>query len=168
MTDNEMTVSRSSVDRKNRIVTAVVILPIVVIAVVIWLTFPGGSGGWIAAIVLPAIMGITAAVVYGNLPREIAVTSEAIALKCPFRTKIIPRDAETEVRRVRDAEMQGLWRKCGSDGVFGKWGLFASKRYPRVHFYAKRSRRDWILVKSAGQVYVLAPDDPDALLELFS
>lgn len=164
----ERTLFKCTVDRKNRIVTTVVILPIVVIAAAIWLTSPGDSGGWLATIVLPAIMGITAAVVYGNLPREMAVTGEAIALICPFRTKIILRNAETEVRRVRDTEMQGLWRKCGSDGVFGKWGLFASKRYPRIHFYAKRSRRDWILVKSAGKVYVLAPDDPDAFLELFS
>lgn len=164
----ERTVFKCTVDRKNRAITTVLIAPVILVALLIWHVAPEGSNGWIAAILLPAIMVATAAIVYGNLPRQMVVTGEAIELKCPFRTKIIPHDTNTEVRRVRDYDAQGLWRKCGADGMFGKWGLFASKLYPRMHFYAKRSKRDWILVKSAGKVYVLSPDDGNAFLELFS
>lgn len=163
----EPVVFKSSVDRRNRIVSALVGAPVIVIACLIGLLAPENTGVWPALIVLPAIMAVTAAVVYGNLPRRIVVTPAAIALKCPFRTKIIPRDAATDVRRVQDFDTQGLWRKCGSDGVFGKWGLFASKRYPRMHFYAKRGKRDWILVESGGKIYVLAPDDGDGFVKLF-
>lgn len=164
----EPVVFKSTVDKRNRIITAVVIAPLVAVMLLIGFTAPGQTAAkYLPMGILLSISIITPAVIYGYLPRQIAVTDEAIELKCPFRTKIIPRDAETEVRRVRDTDVQSLWRKCGADGIFGKYGLFASKRYSRMHFYAKRGKRDWILVKNAAKVYVIAPDDGEGFLKLF-
>lgn len=163
----ESTAFTCSVDRQNRIVTILVIGLLVIVPIVLLAASEGRSGTIASALVLVTIVVIIPIIVYGNLPRRMVVTRDAILLKCPFRTKVIPRDAETEVRRVRDYDVQSLWRKCGSGGVFGYWGLYASKWYPRMHFYAKRKKRDWILLSSAGRVYVLAPDDGEAFLELF-
>lgn len=164
----EPAVFKSTVDKRNRIITAAVIVPLVAVMLLIWFTTPAQtSARYLPTVILLLVGVITPAVVYGNLPRQIAVTDKAIELRCPFRTKIIPRDAETEVRRVRDTDVQNLWRKCGADGIFGKYGLFASRRYPRMYFYAKRSKKDWILVESGGKVYVIAPDDGEGFLKLF-
>lgn len=159
---------RSSVDRQHWIVTILLMIGLLIIPIVLLAADGGRSGTIASAFVFVTIAIIIPIIVYGNLPRRIEVTPTAIELHCPFRTKRIPRDHDTVVHRVRDYDVQNLWRSWGADGIFGKYGLFASKLYPRMHFYAKRSKRDWILVKSAGRVYVLAPDDGEGFLKLFA
>lgn len=163
----ERTVFKCTVDRKNRIIT-VLLTGLLVIVPAVLLAGTHDLKTAIASSVVLLILAVSVVIIYGNLPRRMVVTPDAILLNCPFRTKVIPRGTDTKVRRVCDYDTQALCRYWGSDGIFGKWGLFASKLYPRMHFYAKRSKRDWILVKSAGKVYVLSPDDGNAFLELFS
>lgn len=164
----EPVVFKSTVDKRNRIITLIVMASLVAAMLLFWFTTPAHTAAryFPSAVMLLICIG-TPVIIYGNLPRRIEVTPEAVVLKCPFRNKTIPRNAKTEVRRVRDTDVQNLLRNWGADGIFGKYGLFASKRYSRMHFYAKRGKRDWILVKNAAKVYVIAPDDGEGFLKLF-
>ena len=36
-----------------------------------------------------------------------------------------------------------------------------------MFFYTKRNKKDWILVRNNGQVWVLSPDDGEAFLDAF-
>ena len=98
-------------------------------------------------IVISAVMVGAPIIIYGIQPRRIVVSDDAIRLECPFRTKVIRRDTGMEVRRVRDYDTQFLVRKCGLNGVFGNWGIFGSKRWPRMHFHTKRGPKDWIMLR---------------------
>lgn len=114
---------------------------------------------------------LSVVIIYGLQPRRIEVTPDATVLHCPFRTKRIPRTPDTRARRMRDDDLKGLWRKFGASGILGEYGLFASKRYPKIHCYAKRRQADWIMIytssEPAREAWVVTPDDGEAFLALF-
>lgn len=151
-----------TVDRPNRL-TALLLCGFMLAAMVIsWF-----SSAYIMAVILLLVGGVLPILIYVNLPRQIEVTPSAILLHCPARTKSIPRSETTEIRRIQDHDLQLFFRKWGSSGMFGNWGHFSSKLYPDMFFYTKRNKKDWILVRNNGQVWVLSPDDGEAFLDAF-
>lgn len=156
----------TSFDRTKLWVTCGVTLLLVGIAVLLW-TLSLYAGAFI--ILLCCLLSIV--ILYGLQPRRIEVTPDSIVLHCPFRTKRIPRTSTTRARRMRNNDLKGLWRKFGASGILGEYGLFASKRYPKIHCYAKRRQTDWIMIYSSAEpaceVWVVTPDDGEAFLALF-
>lgn len=156
----------TSLDRTKLRVTCGVTLLLVGIAALLW-ALALYAGAFI--ILLCCLLAVI--ILYGLQPRRIEVTLDSIVLHCPFHTKRIPRTATTRARRMRADDLHGLWRKFGSSGIWGEYGLFASQRYPKIHCYAKRRQADWIMIYSspgpACEVWVVTPDDGEAFLALF-
>ncbi|MDE5945666.1 MAG: PH domain-containing protein [Rikenella sp.] len=166
----ERTIFTCSVDRETWKMTGIMFFFLLFYTAFLWMLH---SVGWFSLNIAPWLMTflciVVPIIIYGIQPRRLVISDDAIRLECPFRTKVIPRDAGMEVRRVRDYDTQFLVRKCGSNGVFGNWGLFGSKRWPRMHFYTKRGQKDWIMLRMGdGKIYILSPDDSEAFLRIFS
>lgn len=151
-----------TVDRPNRLTTLLLCGFMLAAMVICWF-----SSAYIMAVILLLVGGVLPILIYVNLPRQIEVTPTAILLHCPTRVKSIPRSETTEIRRIQDHDLQLFFRKWGSSGMFGDWGHFSSKLYPDMLVYTKRNKKDWILVRNNGQVWVLSPDDGEAFLDAF-
>ena len=156
-----------TVDRRNRLSTLLLCGFMLAAMVICWFSPADDLFRYIMAVILLLVGGVLPILIYVNLPRQIEVTPTAILLHCPARTKSIPRSAKTEVRRIREYDLQLFFRKWGSSGMFGNWGHFSSKFYPDMLVYTKRNKKDWILVRNNGQVWVLSPDDGEAFLDAF-
>ena len=156
-----------TVDRRNRLSTLLLCGFMLAAMVICWFSSADDIFRYIMAVILLLVGGVLPILIYVNLPRQIEVTPTAILLHCPTRVKSIPRSETTEIRRIQDHDLQIFFRKWGSSGMFGNWGHFSSKLYPDMFFYTKRNKKDWILVRNNGQVWVLSPDDGEAFLDAF-
>lgn len=155
----ETITSTSSMDRPSRIMTIVLTLVLVGTLLLIssqrmamWGTF--------------ALFSIIYGVVYGFLPTMLRITSDTLVLDAPLKKiRLSLSDIQT-VRLLGPQDKKGLFRTCGSSGIFGEWGYFYSSALKTVKVYARRTD-NWILVTTYDHgSYVIAPDDPDFICYL--
>ncbi len=100
-------------------------------------------------------------VVRGYLPDRYVLENGNLVIDARFKKICIPFREIAGVRWMEPADKRGLYRKCGSGGLFGNWGYFSSATVPTMKVYTRRSDH-WILVTTyTSGHYVIAPDDPD-------
>lgn len=104
---------------------------------------------------------ILCVVIRGYLPDRYLLENGNLVIDAPFKKICLPFREIASVRWMEPADKKGLYRKWGSDGLFGNWGYFSSATVSTLKVYTRRSDH-WILITThTSGHFVIAPDDPD-------
>lgn len=87
------------------------------------------------------------------------VTESGIVIHRPIGSKLIGFSNIKHVDNVKNDDLGFLLRLFGNGGLFGFTGLFKSRFYGDLTFYATQ-KRNYIIVETNLKKYVLTPDEP--------
>lgn len=92
-------------------------------------------------------------------PKSYEVTEGGIVIKRPIGSKLIGFSRIKQVNRVKNDDLGFVFRLFGNGGLFGFTGLFKSRFYGDLTFYATQ-QRNYVIVETDLKKYVLTPDEP--------
>jgi Bacterial PH domain len=152
-------------DRMLRIATTVSVLVLAaVVAVPIGLAtagvIPPALGLFIACV--PAL---TLGIAFAFSPRGYAIEAGRLRIERPLRAIEVPLASIRAAGALPDDAFRGAMRVAGSGGLFGYYGRFWSRRLGAFRLYATR-RTGLVLVDTATDRFVLAPEPPDRFLDV--
>lgn len=157
----------TSPDRRTITNSLLLIGVLLLIPILIYFATGGQTEGLIVIGVMLAVLLAGSLIVYGLLPTRIEVTTQDIILHSPFKRRFIPIKDVERVRRTTRKDLKNLTRWGAAEGLFGYVGIYKSSIHPRLWVYAKRRRRDWIMIRTRDKKYIVAPVEGDRFIERF-
>ena len=86
-----------------------------------------------------------------------------LAIERKFKPIVIPLREIMEVRLIKDEELKWTLRLGGSEGFYGYFGLFWSKKLGKFKMYSTR-KKNLVAVRTPKTLYALSPEDPEDFL----
>jgi hypothetical protein len=94
-------------------------------------------------------------------PKKYVVGNFDIAISRPIGDVIIHVKDITEIRVLKDYEMDGTTRTFGVGGLFGWFGSFYNRNIGDMKMYATNQNNMVIIHTRQGEIIVISPDDKD-------
>ena len=96
-------------------------------------------------------------------PRGYILNDIELVIDRKFKPITIPLMDITEARLFADEELKWVFKLGGSEGFYGYFGLFWSKKLGKFKMYATR-KKNLVMVRTAKMLYALSPEDTEDFL----
>lgn len=141
----------ASYDATTKIVSAIVMAGLALVAVVVHNIFAGG------------LSLLVIALAYAYSPRGYTVSDRSITVKRLAGDVQVLLENVREVRRINADDLRGRIRLWGSGGLFGYYGLFRTTSLGRNTWYVTH-RKNAVVVAAEAKTTLYSPDDVDGFL----
>jgi len=141
----------TSYDTTTKIVSAIVVAGLSLVAVVVHNSFAGG------------LSLLVIALAYAYSPRGYTVSDRSIIVKRLAGNVQVLFEKVREARLVNADDLRGCIRLWGSGGLFGYYGLFRTTSLGRSTWYVT-NRKNAVVVAGAEKTTLYSPDDVDGFL----
>ena len=146
----------ASYDRTTRIVSAVVVVFMTVVALAVTLAV----GSFLAAVVLALVL----LAAYAYSPRGYTIEGNAILVKRLIGDFHVALDSLREARAAGENELRGCVRLWGSGGLFGYYGWFRTSQLGTSRWFLTNRGKAVVLVPAGSRPILVSPDDVDGFL----
>lgn len=153
-----MTYFKATTDKTAKIITALFVLLIIVLAVSSFMINDRGTeiARVITAVFLLALM--LGCFLYA--PKGYGVESGNLVIKRVGKDRIIPFSQIQSVKEINRDQLRGSIRTFGVGGLFGYWGKFNSPAIGSTTWYITQRKNLILITLQDGEKILLSPDEP--------
>ena len=121
------------------------------------------NGKTVNAITLASVFGLLVIAALCYMPLSVTVTDQALIVRRPMASKIIPIAAITSISLC--SPTMGAHRLIGCDGWCGHWGWFRERDLGRYFAYYGKASDCFFVRLADGSAYMLGCTDPGSVVD---
>jgi hypothetical protein len=160
-----MTTFTTSLDKFNKITTAIIIVILDVILLTVFFLSPDNEKDIVMSMaILPLIALI---IIFLLRPNNYSVSSDKLLIHRALSNVEISRNDIYSVREIDESEVKNSVRTFGVGGFFGNFGKFWNGKLGSMTWYVTR-KNNFVLVETKDQKkIILTPDKPEEFVASF-